>query len=248
MPLGSVKTSSQAADKVNFSAKRQSARFAQTYGAVGIPALRLWLRGCPPLPILRKFAKDPAPVWGLEVVEIQTAPGVRCSVPKLLVAVFRHGFMVVASLTQSLPVVGVPEQSGVAAMRNDVVNHSSLDQSARPLASGAQRMGVEERGAGFLPAASVSLLGGGLSVVCVERSMLLTVHPAVGDQPTAAGMLAGDVRTARHGQPPPPVSSRFMKHTLLSYVRARGKDRSRVRQRKRTQEAVASGSLQSLRF
>ena len=50
------------------------------------------------MPILRKFAKDPAPVWGLEVVEIQTAPGVRCSVPKLLVAVFRHGLVVMASL------------------------------------------------------------------------------------------------------------------------------------------------------
>ena len=40
----------------------------------------------------------------------------------------------------------------------------------------------------------------------------------------------------------------FHKHTLLYYVRTRGKDVSRVRQRKRTQEAVASGSLQSLRF
>lgn len=156
--------------------------------------------------------------------------------------------MVVASFTQGLPVVGVPEQPGVTAMGNDVVNHSGLNQSALRLAPSAQRMGVEERGAGLLPAASVSLLAGAFGVVCMEWSMLLTVRAAVGNQPTTAGVLAGDVRTARHGQPPPPVSSRFMKHTLLSYVRARGKDRSRVRQRKRTQEAVASGSLQSLRF
>lgn len=95
MPLGSVKTSSQAADKVNFSAKRQSARFAQTYGAVGIPTLRLWLRGCPPLPILRKFAKDPAPVSRAKGCRDFDRPW---SVPKLLVAVFRHGLSVMASL------------------------------------------------------------------------------------------------------------------------------------------------------
>ena len=73
----------------------------------------------------------------------------------------------------SLPVVGVPEQCGVAAMGNDVVNHSGLHQPTPRLAPNAQRMGMEECGAGFLPAASVSLLRGGLSVVRVERSMLL---------------------------------------------------------------------------
>lgn len=197
------------------------------------------------MPILRKFVKDPAPVSRAKGCRDFDRPW---SVSKLLVAIFCHGLMVVASFTQGLPVVGVPEQPGVTAMGNDVVNHSGLNQSALRLAPSAQRMGVEERGAGLLPAASVSLLAGAFGVVCMEWSMLLTVRAAVGNQPTTAGVLAGDVRTARHGQPPPPVSSRFMKHTLLSYVRARGKDRSRVRQRKRTQEAVASGSLQSLRF
>ena len=61
MPLGSVKTSSQAADKVNFSAKRRSAHFAKSYGAVGLSPQWFRLRGCPPLLIPRKFAKDPAP-------------------------------------------------------------------------------------------------------------------------------------------------------------------------------------------
>ena len=133
-------------------------------------------------------------------------------------------------------------------MGNDVVNHSGLDQSALRLAPSAQGVRVEESGAGLLPSVVVSLLSGGLGVVCVERSMLLAVPLTVGDQPTAAGVLAGGVGSARHSQPPPSVFCRFMKHTLLSYVRTRGKDGSRVLQRKRTQEAVASGSLQSLRF
>ena len=200
------------------------------------------------MPILRKNAKGPTPVTGPRAVEILTAPGEAGSVPKFLVTVLSHGFVVVASLTQRLPVGGIPEQFRVAAMWSDVVDHSGLDQSALRLALGAQRMGLEEYGAGFLPAATVTLLTGAFGVMGVERSMFLAVHTAIGNEPTAAGVLAGDAGSARHDQPPPPVFCRFIKHTLLSYVRARGKDVSRVRQRKRTQEAEASESVQSLRF
>ena len=90
-------------------------------------------------------------------------------------------------------------------MGNDVVNHSGLDQSALRLAPSAQGVRVEESGAGLLPSVVVSLLSGGLGVVRVERSMLLAVPLTVGDQPTAAGVLARGVGSARHGQPPPPV-------------------------------------------
>ena len=96
MPLGSVKTSSQAADKVNFSAKQRSAHFAKSYGAVGLSQQRPRLRGCPPLLFLRKFAKDPAPVSKAKGCRDFDRPW---SVPKLLVAIFRHGLVVVASLT-----------------------------------------------------------------------------------------------------------------------------------------------------
>ena len=205
MPPRRGKTSSQAAVLVNFFAKRRSAHFAKTYGVEGLGPLRPQLRGCPPWRILRKNTKEGAPVSRGRAVEILTAPGSRGSVPKLLVAIFRHSLLVVASLAQRLPVVSVPEQFGVTAVGNDVVDHSGLDQSALRLTPSAQWMGVEECGAGLLPAASVSLFAGAFGVVCVERSMLLTVRAAVGDQPTAAGVLAGDVRTARHGQPPPPV-------------------------------------------
>ena len=180
---------------MNFSAKRRSAHFAKNYVPEGISPIRPQLRGCPPLLIPRKFAKDPAPVSRSKGCRDFDRPW---SVPKLLVAVFRHGLMVVALLTQSLPVVGVPEQLGVAAMGDDVVNHRGLHQSAPRLAPNTQRVGVEEPSAGFLPAASVSLLGGGFSVVCVERPMLLAVHTAVGNQPTTAGVLAWDVRSVRH--------------------------------------------------
>lgn len=205
MPPGRGKTSSQAAVAVNFFAKRRSAHFAKTYGAEGFGPLRPQLRGCPPWRILRKNTKEGAPVSRGRAVEILTAPGGRGSVPKLLVAIFRHSLLVVASLAQRLPVVSVPEQFGVTAVGNDVVDHSGLDQSALRLAPSAQGVRMEESCAGLLPAATVSLLGGGLGVVRVERSMLLAVRLTVGDQPTTAGVLAWGVGSARHGQPPPPV-------------------------------------------
>lgn len=205
MPLGRGKTSSQAAVLVNFFAKRRSAHFAKTYGAEGLGPLRPQLRGCPPWRILRKNTKEGAPVSRGRAVEIYTAPGGRGSVPKLLVAIFRHSLLVVASLAQRLPVVSVPEQFGVTAVGNDVVDHSGLDQSALRLTPSAQGVRMEESCAGLLPAATVSLLGGGLGVVRVERSMLLAVRLTVGDQPTTAGVLAWGVGSARHGQPPPPV-------------------------------------------
>lgn len=205
MPPGRGKTSSQAAVLVNFFAKRGSAHFAKTYGAEGLGPLRPQLRGCPPWRILRKNTKEGAPASRGRAVEIWTTPGGRGSVPKLLVAIFRHSLLVVASLAQRLPVVSVPEQFGVTAVGNDVVDHSGLDQLALRLAPGTQGVRMEESCAGLLPAATVSLLGGGLGVVRVERSMLLAVRLTVGDQPTTAGVLAWGVGSARHGQPPPPV-------------------------------------------
>ena len=47
------------------------------------------------MPILRKFAKDPAPVSRAKGCRDFDRPW---SVPKLLVAVFRHGLVVMASL------------------------------------------------------------------------------------------------------------------------------------------------------
>lgn len=161
--------------------------------------------GVPPSKLCEKTQKTPRRSAGGGAVEILTAPGSRGSITKLLVAIFCHGLLVMASLTQRLPVVGVPEQLLVAAVWNDVINHSGLDQSALCLTPSAQGVRVEERCAGLLPAATVSLLGGGLGVVRVERSMLLAVRLTVGNQPTAARVLAWGVGSARHGQLPPPV-------------------------------------------
>ena len=48
---------------------------------------------------------------------------------ELLIAVLRHGFMVVAVLTKALPVALIPEQLCIPSVGNDVVNHSRPHQS-----------------------------------------------------------------------------------------------------------------------
>ena len=47
---------------------------------------------------------------------------------KLLIAVFRHGFVVVAVLTKCLPVALIPEQLCIPSVGNDVVNNGSFHQ------------------------------------------------------------------------------------------------------------------------
>ena len=42
---------------------------------------------------------------------------------ELLIAVFRHGFMVVAALTKALPVRLIPEQLCTPSVWDDVVNN-----------------------------------------------------------------------------------------------------------------------------
>ena len=48
---------------------------------------------------------------------------------ELLIAVLRHGFMVMAVLTKALPIRLIPEQLRISSMGRDVVNHGCFHQS-----------------------------------------------------------------------------------------------------------------------
>ena len=50
-------------------------------------------------------------------------PSRKPSVMELLIAVLRHGFMVVAVLTKALPVALIPEQFRIPSVGDDVVNN-----------------------------------------------------------------------------------------------------------------------------
>nr|DAY97717.1 MAG TPA: hypothetical protein [Caudoviricetes sp.] len=116
----------------------------------------------------------------------------------VLIPVLGHGLCVVARLAQRLPVFLVPEQLLVTSMGNDVVNNSGWHNLSLLLAADTQWMGSKKCLSGSLPSSVVSFLFCGLGVMVVERGVFLTVHRAVRNEPTTAGMFAGCVRSARH--------------------------------------------------
>ena len=59
------------------------------------------------------------PCRNMEEKELSRKP----SVSVLLIAVLRHGFMVVAVLTKALPVALIPEQFRIPSVGDDVVNN-----------------------------------------------------------------------------------------------------------------------------
>ena len=58
---------------------------------------------------------------------------------------------IVASLAKWLPIILVPEKSGISTVRCDVVHHGGFRVSALLHALGAERMGLEVLLAYFLP-------------------------------------------------------------------------------------------------
>ena len=64
--------------------------------------------------------------------------------------------MVMAGSTQRLPVAFIPEQLLIAPMRNDMVNHRCRGDLPVLHALIAQRIALQEAGAGFAPAAVIA--------------------------------------------------------------------------------------------
>lgn len=92
-------------------------------------------------------------------VEISTAPPPKsASICVSWAAVLASGLFIVARLTETLPVLLVPEQCHVAAMRSYVVNHCCLCVFAMSHALHAKRMFFEECFACWPPSAVVASL------------------------------------------------------------------------------------------
>ena len=82
-------------------------------------------------------------------------PSRKPSVSVLLIAVLRHGFMVVAALTKALPVCFIPEQFCIPSVWDDVVNHSCFHQPSLLHAPDAEGMCFQESCPCFLPPAVI---------------------------------------------------------------------------------------------
>ena len=100
-----------------------------------------------------------------------------------------------AALAKGLPVLFIPEQHSVSAMRDDVVDHRRWGQHAVPAAFRAKRILTEEQRSGFAPAGviSASVRPAAQRVMAVLLAVFLAVHAAVA-QVRAAGIPAGSFR------------------------------------------------------
>ena len=107
---------------------------------------------------------DPGPRWGSVVVH--------------RVDVFGQGLAVVARLAHRLPVGFVPEKSGIATVRCDMVYHGGLRVSPLSHALGAKRMGLEVLPAYFLPLSCIATFTRWAGNFRVQRQVLLTVECA----------------------------------------------------------------------
>lgn len=117
----------------------------------------------------------------------------------VLVSVFSHGLAVMAGLTQRLPVGLVPEKFLISTVRNNVVNNRGWDNLSFLLAPHTEWVGCKKGFPCSLPPSVIALFLRGLGVMVVERSVFLTVHRAVGNKLTTAGVFAWCVRSAWHG-------------------------------------------------
>lgn len=135
---------------------------------------------------------------GGRAAEIDTPPPHLFSVPVLDVPVFGHRLMVMAALAQSLPVLFVPEQVRVAAMRLDMIHDRCRDEPSFLFASDTPWMTIQKELPGFLPTSVVTSAFSILPFSLAFPSVFLTVFFAVRHKPWAAWILARRLWSSWH--------------------------------------------------
>lgn len=144
----------------------------------------------PPYGISRFFTFEGAAVMGGRAAEIDTPPPHLFSVPVLDVPVFGHRLMVMAALAQSLPVLFVPEQVRVAAMRLDMIHDRCRDEPSFLFASDTPWMTIQKELPGFLPLSPVAAQHRVLPFALALLFMFVTIFSPIRHQPWASRILA----------------------------------------------------------
>ena len=100
-----------------------------------------------------------------------------------------------AALAKGLPVLLIPEQRHVTAMRDDVVDHGCWGQYAVSAAFRAERVLTEEQRSGLAPAGVIPahVRSAAQRVMTVLLTVFLAVYAAVAQVGTA-GIPAGSFR------------------------------------------------------
>ena len=119
-------------------------------------------------------------------------------VPVHRIDILGQRLLIMARLTQALPVGPIPEQFLVSTMGFNVVHHSGFRVPALLYTLGAQRMGLKELLGFPLPSAAVAALPRRTGHLWMERQVFLTVLLTGLHQGCASGLLAGDFRSVWH--------------------------------------------------
>ena len=108
---------------------------------------------------------------GGRAAEIDIPPPHLFSVPVLDVPVFGHRLMVMAALAQSLPVLFVPEQVRVAAMRLDMIHYTRR----RIAAICTNRMFLQKYFSVSLPTRIIATLSSTFTITIIAHEFFLLV-------------------------------------------------------------------------
>ena len=153
----------------------------------------------PPYGISRFFTFEGAAVMAGKAAEIDISPPLPgFSVSVLDVPVFRHRFMVMAALAKGLPVLFIPEQIRVAAMRLDMIYNGCRNEPAFLFASDTPGMTLQEELSGFLPLSPVAAQHCALPFALALPFMFVTILSPIWHQLRTSRILARCLRSSWH--------------------------------------------------
>lgn len=135
------------------------------------------------------------------------------SIPVLNVPVFRHRLVVMAALAKGLPVLFVPKQIRVAAMRLDMIYNGCRDEPTFLFASGTPGMTLQEELPGFLPLSPVATQHCVLPFALAPLFMFVTIFSSVWHPLRTSRILARCLRSSWHTLLPFPTETCYTKIT-----------------------------------
>lgn len=106
--------------------------------------------------------------------------------------------MIMAALAKGLPVLFVPEEPGIAAMRFDVVHNRRKDEASLCLAADTPEMTFQIELPGLLPFPAVATCLCTGPVALALTFVFVTIFSSIGYQPGAARIFTGRLWSSWH--------------------------------------------------
>ena len=114
------------------------------------------------------------------------------------ISIFGHRLVVMAALAQGLPVLLIPEQIRVAAVRLDMIHDGCRDKLSILFASDTPWMTFQKELPGFLPRSPVAAQHNVLPFALALLFMFVTIFSPIRYQPRTSWILARCLRSSWH--------------------------------------------------